>query len=78
MRIAFASTLASVGAGVAVGLVLILAMNSVLAQWVQNNSRNPMIVVAGILLLSLAAAIACAIPARRAAAADPMAALRSE
>jgi predicted permease len=76
--IAFASTLASVGAGAAGGLVLILAMNSVLAQWVQNNSRNPMIVVAGILLLSLAAAIACVIPARRAADADPMAALRSE
>jgi predicted permease len=78
MKIAFASTLASVGAGIFVGVVLIVAMNSVLARWVANNSRNPGIVLAGIALLGLAAMIACAIPARRASDVDPMTALRCE
>jgi putative ABC transport system permease protein len=78
MKIAFHSTLASVAAGILAGVVLILAMNSVLSPWVENNSRNPLILLGGIAVLSLAAAIACAIPARRASNADPMTALRCE
>lgn len=78
MREAFTSVLASVGAGILGGLILILAMNSVLSQWMENNSRNPLILLAGILLLGAAAALACAIPARRASDADPMTALRCE
>jgi ABC-type antimicrobial peptide transport system permease subunit len=67
-----------VGTGLVAGLALTLALNSVLGQWVKGNSRNPMVLLAGALAMVLAAGIACAIPAWRAAAADPMTALRCE
>jgi ABC-type antimicrobial peptide transport system permease subunit len=40
--------------------------------------RDPVILLAGIVLLALVAVAACAIPARHAAAIDPMTALRCE
>jgi ABC-type antimicrobial peptide transport system permease subunit len=78
LRIVFASTLASVGAGMAAGLALSLALNTILGQWAKGDSRDPMVLVAGALLLSFVSALACAIPAWRACHADPMAALRCE
>jgi len=47
-------------------------------KWAEGHVRDPVILVAGTLLLSLVAAIACAIPARHALAIDPMTALRRE
>jgi predicted permease len=78
LRMVFGSTLASVGGGLAAGIALTLALNSMLGQWVKGNSRSPLVLLAGALLMVLAAGIACAIPAWRAAAADPMTAVRSE
>jgi len=52
LRIVFASTLGSVGAGLAIGLALSLGLNSVLAQWAKGNSRDPLILLAGALILS--------------------------
>jgi predicted permease len=78
IRIVFASTLASVGTGILSGLALTLAMNKILAKWVVVNSRDPVLLLAGALLLTLVSAIACTIPARRASALDPMTALRCE
>jgi ABC-type antimicrobial peptide transport system permease subunit len=75
-RIVFASALGSVGGGILTGVGLSFALSRVLAKWVQGNSRDPIILLAGTLLLGLVAAIACAIPARRASTIDPMTALR--
>jgi predicted permease len=78
LRIVFASTLGSVGSGILAGLALTLAMNTILAKWAEGNSRDPIILLGGTLLLSAISGIACAIPARRASEVDPMTALRCE
>jgi predicted permease len=78
MGVTFASTLASVGIGILAGLVLTLAMNRIVAKWVQGNSHDPILLLAGTLLLSFVSGVACAIPAWRAAEVDPMTALRCE
>jgi ABC-type antimicrobial peptide transport system permease subunit len=78
LRIVFASTLGSVGSGIGAGLVLTLWLNTVLAQWAKGNSRDPVILLAGAMVLSLVAAIACTVPAWQASKVDPMTALRAE
>ncbi len=78
LRIVFASTTVSVGSGIAVGLALAIVLNTVAEKWVQGNARDPLILLAGTVLLSLVAGIACAIPARYAAKVNPMTALRYE
>ena len=78
LKIVFASTLASVGGGVGLGLVLALALNKVVAYWAEGSSRDPLMLVGATVLLSAVAGIACAIPARRASRVDPMVALRYE
>jgi putative ABC transport system permease protein len=77
-RLVFASTAISVGAGLGAGLILSVVLNRVLAAWIQESSRDPVILTAVVLLLAGAAAAACWIPARRASLIDPMAALRCE
>ena len=78
MRIVFASTVGSVGSGIAAGLALTFAMNGMVESRAGGNLWDPMMLVGGTLLLSLAAMIACAIPARYASRVDPMVALRFE
>ena len=78
LRLVFISTAASVGAGLASGLILSLVSARVLTLWTQDTARDPLILAAAMVLLSGAAAAACFIPARRASAIDPMAALRYE
>jgi ABC-type antimicrobial peptide transport system permease subunit len=78
LRIVFASTLGSVGSGIVAGLALTLGLNTVLAQWAKGNSRDPLILLAGALLLSCVSGVACAIPAWNASRVDPMTALRCE
>jgi predicted permease len=78
LRIVFASTLASVGSGIAAGVILTLALNKILAQWAEGSSRDPLVLLAVMILLSLVAAVACIGPARRAVNVDPMTALRYE
>jgi predicted permease len=78
LQIVFASTVVSVGSGGLVGVVLTLVLNPLLAQWVGGNLRDPMLLPAGVLLLCLVAAIACLLPALRAAHVDPMTAVRCE
>ena len=77
-RIVFESAAGSVGSGIAAGVVLTLALNKVLERWAESSSRDPLVLMAVTLLLSLVAAIACFGPARRAIAIDPMTALRYE
>jgi hypothetical protein len=78
LQIVFVSTLGSVGSGIGIGLALTLGVNTVFAQWAKGNSRDPVILVAGALLLSVVSGIASAIPAWRASKVDPMTALHVE
>lgn len=78
LRIVFGSAAVSVGSGVLAGVVLSLALSSIFAKWATGNVRDPIILLAGTVLLGLVAIAACAIPARHAAAIDPMTALRCE
>jgi ABC-type antimicrobial peptide transport system permease subunit len=75
---AFRSMAVSVGVGVGVGVVLALALNKVVAHWAEGSSRDPLMLAGATVVMALAAVIACAVPARRAAKTDPMVALRYE
>jgi putative ABC transport system permease protein len=78
LTIVFASAGISVGVGVLVGLGLSFALNRLIAQWVENASASPLILLAASSLLLAVAAVACLLPARRASGVDPMTALRCE
>ena len=78
LSIVFRSMLVSIGSGILAGVVLVLALNKLLAQWATGSSRNPLILLAVMLLLGAVSALACALPARRASDVDPMTALRCE
>src|ERR1700730_2379599 len=75
-RIVLSSTAVNVGAGLAAGLLLSIALDKLATKWVAQSSRDPLILAGVTLLLIVAAALACLVPARRAAATDPMQALR--
>jgi ABC-type antimicrobial peptide transport system permease subunit len=77
-RIVMSSTAVNVGGGLAVGLLLCIAFDKLAAKWVMESSRDPLILAGVTLLLLVAAALACFVPARRAASVDPMEALRYE
>jgi predicted permease len=78
LRIVFRSALGSLGAGIFAGVVLSLALSQIIAKWSPGNTRDPVILLAGTILLGLVSGLACAIPARRASKVDPMIALRCE
>lgn len=78
LKIVFTSIVGSVGSGIAVGIVLTLALNKVLARWAEGSSRDPLILLAVTGLLGAVALIACCLPAKRAVAVEPMTALRYE
>ncbi|MBI2690292.1 MAG: ABC transporter permease [Acidobacteria bacterium] len=78
VRIVLASTIVNVGAGLATGVVLSVLFDKFAAEWVTESSRDPMILGGVTALLLGVAGLACVIPARRAAAVDPMEALRYE
>src|SRR5256885_466851 len=77
-RIVLASTALNVGGGLVAGVLLSLAFDKVATKWVTESSRDPLILAGVTLLLIFAAALACFVPARRAASVDPMEALRYE
>src|SRR2546423_645358 len=64
--------------GVAAGLGLSVALNSVVTSWAKGSSRDPVTLLASAVLLLLVAVAACVVPAWRAATIDPMRALRTE
>ena len=78
MKMVFLSTVVSVGSGIVAGLALTLVMNRAVETRAGGRVWDPMILAGGTLLLSLAALIACTMPARQASRVDPMVALRFE
>ena len=78
LRIVFRSALGSMGAGIFAGVALSLALSQIIAKWARGNARDPVILLAGTIILGLVSALACAIPARRASKVDPLVALRCE
>jgi predicted permease len=76
--IVLSSTSVNVGAGLAAGILLCAIFGKFATKWVNESSRNPLILGGVALLLIAAALLASYIPARRAAAVDPMVALRYE
>jgi putative ABC transport system permease protein len=81
LRIVFQSVLVSVGTGLAAGAVLSLGLGRVLAHWAaqqQVSLGSPLLLLAAAATLTLVAVLACLIPARRAAAVQPITAIRYE
>lgn len=78
LKIVFTSAGISVGFGIVAGLGLSFALNRLIAQWVESTLISPLILLAPSFLLLAVAAFACLLPATRAAAVDPMYALRCE
>jgi putative ABC transport system permease protein len=78
VRIVLEGTLRNVGAGVVAGVVLSIAVDTLASKWVTESSRDPLILGVVTVLLMGVAGLACFMPARRAAAVDPMVALRYE
>jgi uncharacterized membrane protein len=78
LGIVFRSTLMSVSAGILGGIVLTVALNKVMQSWASESSRDPLLLFGAVCVLSLAAIIASAIPARRASGIEPMKAIRYE
>jgi predicted permease len=77
-RMVLTSTALNVGAGVCVGVAIILALDKLATKWVNETSRDPLILAGVTIVLVAAALLASFVPARRAAAVDPMVALRYE
>lgn len=78
VRLVLSSTGVMLSIGAALGLALSVALNRVVASWTGGSSRDPVTLLASAALLALVAALACTVPAWRAATIDPMRALRIE
>ncbi len=78
LGLVFRSMAVTVGAGLAAGILLSFALNQVLAKWAEGSSRDPLILIGVVVLLSIISGIACLVPARRASSIDPIQALRYE
>jgi hypothetical protein len=78
LRLVISSTALMLAAGVAVGLVLSLALDHFIRAWAGGSPRDPVTLFWAALILVLVATIACVVPAWRAATVVPVVALRYE
>jgi predicted permease len=74
----FRSAATSVVGGVLTGVLLTIALNRLLARWIQGSSLDALVLVGVIVLLIATSGLSCLIPARRATRVDPIVALRYE
>jgi predicted permease len=78
LRIVGVSAGTSVGLGIVLGLALSFGLERMIARWIENGARDPMVVLGVSALLLGVAGVASLVPARRALAINPIEALRSE
>jgi ABC-type antimicrobial peptide transport system permease subunit len=79
LRMVVRTGLRLVIAGLAIGIVMSLALGGLIGAQLEGVAAyDPATLAATTLLLTMTAAFACWIPARRAARVDPMVALRSQ
>ena len=78
IRLVLSSTAIALGLGITIGIALSIALNRVVVSWAGGSSRDPLTLLAVVFVLALVAALACILPALRAASIDPMRALRLE
>jgi predicted permease len=78
VQLVLGSTAVMLASGVVAGLLLSLLLNRVVYSWAGGDSRDPLTLAAAAAILVFVAALACVVPAWRAASIDPMRALRVE
>ena len=78
LRLVFTSAFASIGSGVAAGVLLSFYATKLVAHWTEVSASNPLVLFHATLLFLAAATVACLLPARRATAIDPTEALRRQ
>ena len=78
LRIVGVSAGTSVGLGIVLGLALSFGLDQMIAQWIENGARDPLVILGVSALLLAVAGVASLVPARRALAINPIEALRSE
>jgi predicted permease len=78
LLVVFRTTVVTVGIGLLTGVVLSIALDHASTQWITETSHDPLIIASVLVMLMAAAALACLLPARRAASVAPMEALRYE
>jgi ABC-type antimicrobial peptide transport system permease subunit len=78
LRLVFTSAAASIGSGVAVGVLLSFYARGLIAHWTEVSASDPFVLLNATLLLLAATTVACLVPARRATSIDPMEALRRQ
>lgn len=78
VRMVLKSSLTTVAAGAATGIVLSLALGKLLATSAHSTVRDPVMLISVSMLLVVITALACLFPAWRAASIDPIKAIRTE
>ena len=80
LSMVFRSMTISVGSGIAAGIALTVGLSKVMTHWTEGatNTGDPVLLAAAACVLAGVAGLACIFPARRAAAIDPVLAIRYE
>jgi putative ABC transport system permease protein len=78
VQLVLRSTAAMVGIGIAAGLVISAILGPLVSAWGGGSLSQPLTLLAAAMTLVFVAAVACILPAWRAASIDPMRALRVE
>jgi putative ABC transport system permease protein len=78
LRLVYTTAAASIGSGVAAGVLLSFYTTKLVAHWTEVSASNPFVLLNATMLLLAAATVACLLAARRATSINPMEALRRQ
>jgi predicted permease len=78
LKLVLASSAREVIGGVGCGILFSLLLTRISSRWAEGSVQSPLVFAGTTFLLMITAALAAVLPARRAAAVDPMVALRYE